>query len=318
MASSSTSDYTYTSIAPATATSGSLMGQTPNWYSSTYGGVPAEADPSASAASAIQGNLSNFGSLSGLAGEWNAFNTEQAIQQRETEMPGYIANMNQWSSDISDLLAGRVSGGTVNQLAQTAAQRGVGGGFGADSPSSSAALLAALGLTSEGQQQQGASQFTSQIGAQPNVGLFDITPYLTTAAQQQSAQNAANVYASSPSPALAAQAAQTASQQGIGAGQSAVGNWQGGGGATGTGAGVSGSGSGGGDSVNWNAATGATGATDPNQAFNNWFQQYGGGGGNTGISGSDNQAGGGVNQYNPNTPASYDPNEEDFSLFYGE
>lgn len=77
------------------------------------------------------------------------------------------------TQDILDQLAGKVSSGTINELADYGAQRGAGGGFGVDSPNSNASVMRALGLTSEGLVQQGIGNSQSQQGIDNQMSQYN-------------------------------------------------------------------------------------------------------------------------------------------------
>jgi len=293
----------------------SLPGAPANNYSAPYGGIPQVPNPAATQHQAIQGNLSNAGSLEELmklisqlginqagqvnqanltqAGNLNTmnqgiaaqnearnqahaqwqdqFNQQQAqrnaasallqargIDQQNQEMiqaemqqnvPGYSGLIGQRSHNISDELAGNVSDSTWNQLAQRAAERGASMGGGVDSPNANAALLAALGQTSEQQQALGANQLGGAIAGVPHAPLanvpiqnapftnapYETAPYanppyaqaqqldlgnfLTTPQQQQTAQEQANWNNAMPIPGAAAAANMNAFNRGFGNGQ---------------------------------------------------------------------------------------------------
>jgi len=192
-------------------------------YDSTYGGKPNTADPATSAATAISDTTGNLSSLYDLADSANQFNANQAVSQQNTLTPGYSGNMDKWASDISDLLSGKVSSGTINTITQQAAERGVSSGIGGSAANESS-LLRALGLTSEGQQQQGATQFASMINSSPKANAFDYSGYLTNANDVGTAQNQANTIASAANPATAGKAAIDAATSGVNTGSAAAGS----------------------------------------------------------------------------------------------
>ena len=97
-----------------------------------------------------------------------------------------------------------------------AAQRGV--GFGADSPNSNAAYLAALGRTSQQLMSQGQQELTQAIGRTPVGPAFNPGSFLVTPGEQQQAQYAANLFNAAPNPAAAANAGLHQAQAGLGAG----------------------------------------------------------------------------------------------------
>ncbi len=252
-------------------------------YSDTYGGKANVPDPTSSAASAISGSKGNLASLYDLGSSLNAYQTQQANAAQESLTPGYTANMDKWSSDIADLLAGKVSSGTTNTISQAAAERGISSGI-QGSQANQSDLLRALGLTSEGLQAQGATQLTQQIAASPKVNLFDYNSYLTSPGDVQSAQYAANTIGSAAVPATAAQAAQNAVTQGISTGQSAAGSAPAGSGGNQSIASLlqsilgTGGGSGGFNVANAFGGSGAGGSGNANLSFDDWYNQvYGGG-----------------------------------------
>lgn len=177
-------------------------------------------DPTASATTAIAGTNTNLGSLYNLAGQVNQQNTQQTAATANADIPGYTANMNQWASDISDLLAGKISSGTKYNLAQSAAERGISTGTGG-SQSNNSAWLRALGLTEEGLKQQGGTELSSMIGSAIKSPTMDVSQYFTTPSDVQSAQYAADVIASNQT---TANRNLTAAQYGLNTGTSMAGS----------------------------------------------------------------------------------------------
>ncbi len=200
---------------------GNLTGSAYDW-SNIYGGKANVQDPTTSAASAITGSSGNLASLYDLGSSLNQYQTSQALASAEAATPGYTANMDKWASDISDLLAGKVSTRTKNTLAQAGAERGISTGT-AGSQSNDSAWLQALGLTSEAQQKTGASELASMIGLAPKVNLFDYNNYLTNPSDVAGAQYAANTITSAATPSAAGAAAKDAVTSGISTGQAAAG-----------------------------------------------------------------------------------------------
>ena len=160
---------------------------------------------------------------------------QQAIRREmESYVPGLSGLLSQSSQNMASQLAGNVSDSTWNQLAQRAAERGAMLGQGVDSPGANAALMAALGLTSEGLQQQGMQNLTGAIGRVPhaplsnapyaqiadtnapysnvpyanapyaNVRTFDPTSLLISPQMQYGAQEQANWLGAAPVPSAAA------------------------------------------------------------------------------------------------------------------
>lgn len=198
-----------------------LGGLPPEAYDSAYGGIPTVSDPNASANAAIWGNLGNLSSIFNLAGGINQFGAQQAAGQYEANLPGYDALNRQSSENILSDLAGTVSPDVMALLAQTAAERGGASGI-TGSPNSNAALLRALGLTSDALKARGQTELTGAIQRTPTSPLFNVASMLTTPDQQQAAQTYANLLAASPQPAAAAAAAIANAQKGLAAGQAAT------------------------------------------------------------------------------------------------
>lgn len=153
-------------------------------------------------------------------------NRQQQRLQAEQYTPGLAGLEAASSQNIAAQLAGQVAPGTVNMLAQLAAQRGAGGGFGPRSPATNAALMRALGLTSEQQQQQGQANLSASAARTPGAQLyqpgfstvnqlnlpgisaqpFNPASMFITPAEQQAAQYQANLLSAAPIPGMAQQA----------------------------------------------------------------------------------------------------------------
>lgn len=168
--------------------------------SGIWGSVPNVPDPTATAGTAIGGDIANLPGLLGLAGQTNAFNTQQAIAPYIANLPGYQNMINQSSGNILAGLQGQVPQDVINLLQQQGAEGGVGGGFGPGSENTNSAYLRALGLTSLGQQQAAEQNLTGAIQRTPTAPLFNVASFMNTPADQQAAQMAANMYASAPNP----------------------------------------------------------------------------------------------------------------------
>ncbi len=189
---------TYTG-GPATLTGGNVRGFTP-----AYGGVPSVPSPGATQSGAVNMNLGNLGGLYNLASSTNAFNIGQAPQNLNANLPGYQQTLHQLASNAGQQAQGLIPQDVVNLEAQQAAERGISTGLGSGSPNTNAALLAALGKTSIGQQQLGQENFGKLVGLTPQAPMFDPSKFFVTPEQNQAAQTAANVYASAPNPFAAA------------------------------------------------------------------------------------------------------------------
>lgn len=184
----------------AMPTPGTLPGTPPQGGSGPYGAVPTVPDPTKSMADYIGGWQQNLPAYTQLLKSINDAANAQAKSNLETNLPGYGANLAQQSANISDLLAGKISPSTINNMATAAAERGitVGGG-----PNANAAYLRALGLTTEGLQAQGAQQFAQQIASTPVGKSIDWATFTSLANEQQQWEYLASVLRASPDPAAA-------------------------------------------------------------------------------------------------------------------
>lgn len=198
-----------------------LAGTSPSNYSTAYGGIPATADPSQSAAAAITGSQANMPALQEMASGINQFNLGEQLGQYETALPGYGNMVGQSAGNIGSRLRGELPGDVVSQMTQQAAERGVSMGV-PGSPFSNSELIKSLGLTSLGLQTQAENELTQAIGRTPVVPLFNTSSFLTSPQAQQEAQQQANFMAAAPVPAKAQQTALDIAKAGIQAGSNSV------------------------------------------------------------------------------------------------
>lgn len=183
-----------------------------------YGSIPQIPMPTQTQGPALRGNIANLGALYGLGGGINAFQQTQAPLGLKMNLPGYEGLLGTASQTAQSLMEGKIPQDVLNQLAQTAAERGVRMGSPL-SPNANAALLAATNNTSLGLQQQGLQNFQTLAGMTPQVAPMDLSRMLVTPAEQQDAAAAQALYSASPNPAAAAQAGLAAAQAGLGAGR---------------------------------------------------------------------------------------------------
>lgn len=127
-----------------------------------------------------------------------------AQSQYQANLPGYAPMTTQASTDILSNLQGLVSDPTWKQLQIRGAERGL--KVGAGGPNTNAALMAALGNTSEGLQSLGQQQLSAAIGRTPVGPMINPANYLVTPAQQQQASVDQAILNAAPVPATAAQA----------------------------------------------------------------------------------------------------------------
>lgn len=175
-------------------------------YSSAYGGIPNVPNPTATAGSAIAGNQSNLPGAANLAAGVNQSNEAQLLGQYNMAIPNYSALTATASGVTGQELAGQLPQDVINQLTQQAAERGIATG-GAGSANNNSAYLAALGLTSLGEEQQGFANLGQLVQQAPKAPFFDPSSMFVTPEQQQEAQMAANTFATAPVPRDAARAA---------------------------------------------------------------------------------------------------------------
>lgn len=180
---------------------GTLTGSPPQAGAGPYGAVPSVPDPTKSIGDYISGWQSNLPAYNALIKGINDQANQQAQANLSANLPGYTANLAQQSANVSDLLAGKISPSTINNMATAAAERGISVGSGG--PNANAAYLRALGLTTEGLQAQGAQQFAQQIASTPVGKAIDWATFTSLANEQQQWEYLASVLRASPDPAAA-------------------------------------------------------------------------------------------------------------------
>ena len=189
-----------------TASPGStnIVGQegTGGWLGSLFGGVPGVSNPTGSASEAIKGNLGNLTEIANLAQGVDTISNAAAPLGLESNLPGYESMLGTASANTQQELSGQLPQDVVNQITQEAAERGVATGQGAGSPNTNAAMLSALGLTSLGEEQTGASNLSTLIGETPQGAQFNPASMFVTPEEQQAADQAALDAEAAPDPAL--------------------------------------------------------------------------------------------------------------------
>ena len=187
-------------------------GQPAVGYNQQFGGIPGVPSVSGSQEQSISGNLGNLGGIYDLASGVQGTNASTAAQALNANLPGYQGMANQSSADILSNLQGDVSQGTINQLEQVNAERGIGAGMGVTDQNApagygsnqNAALDQALGQTSEQLQQQGLQELGGAISETPTGAQFDASSFLTSPDTQQSTDYLANELAAAPIPSESA------------------------------------------------------------------------------------------------------------------
>lgn len=118
----------------------------------------------------------------------NQLNITAQQQSNAGRIPNATGLEQQSSANIASQLSGELPADVVNQIAQAAAERGVGGGF-SGSPNDTAAYLKALGLTSYDMTQQGQSNLSAALGRNPGASTFDPSSLIITPTQAASIAN---------------------------------------------------------------------------------------------------------------------------------
>lgn len=180
---------------------GAVTGQGSIGYNPQFGGIPTVADPLASQAKAVTGNLTNLGGVSDLTGRLNALN----FGQYTGRLPGYSDMASASSGNILANLRGEVSEDVVNLLGQQAAERGVSSGV-PGSQLSNTDFLRSLGLTSLDLKNRGEQQFSGALDRVGKAPLFDPSQFLVSPGTVQESQQQANVLGAAPIPFLQQQA----------------------------------------------------------------------------------------------------------------
>jgi len=107
-----------------------------------------------------------------LAAALNAFMTQQAAAPYIANLPNYQGMLGQATANAGSQLRGEIPRDVINQIQQAGAERGIATGM-PGSPNANAAYLRALGLTSIGQQQTGATNLHNLIADTPVPQLFN-------------------------------------------------------------------------------------------------------------------------------------------------
>ena len=123
------------------------------------------------------------------AGAINQFMTNQAVLPYMANLPNYANMVGQRTQNTMSMLKGELPNDVISQIAQGAAERGIGGGN-PGSPNANAAYLRALGLSSLDLTNQGSQQLTQSIADTPVPELWNPASLFvpsTLAAQEQTA-----------------------------------------------------------------------------------------------------------------------------------
>ena len=167
---------------PSTATTysnPSNISTTPDW-TQTYGAAGAGSLPNYSniaQPSTFTAGIQPGVSLAGTSQAVTGANISSQQAANAARIPGETGLETQSSSNIGQELKGQLPADVMNQLAQQAAEAGIGGS------SSPAAYLKALGLTSLSQENQGQTDLTAATARNPGAQPFDASSMLLTPAQ---------------------------------------------------------------------------------------------------------------------------------------
>ena len=102
----------------------------------------------------------------------NKFMANQALQQYNSNLPGYANAVGQRMENAQSMLQGELPQDVINQISQQSAERGISGGQ-AGGPNSNAAYLHALGLNSLNLMASGSSELSRSIADTPTSELFN-------------------------------------------------------------------------------------------------------------------------------------------------
>lgn len=202
-----------------------LLPGTKNNYDPRYGGVPGVPNPGATAGSAVMANLNNLPNIAALTTGLDTSSGAGVMAALEQEIPGIRPSIGAATSNINELLSGAVPQDVINQIAQGSAEIGAGQGMGPMSPFSNANYLRALGLTSLGMKEKGASELNALMGSVPRAPSFDPSTMTVTPRDQQEAEYMAQLLANAPVPAAAAKANEDALHAGTGYAPPSVGGF---------------------------------------------------------------------------------------------
>ncbi len=199
-----------------------IPGATAFGYSPTAGGIPQVPNPVSTAGQAIGGNLGNLGGLGSLSTGVTGINAGIGQQPYNQNLPNYQGLLSQNSANALSNSRGIIPQDVINQLQQSAAERGVALGS-PGSPNSNAAYLSAILKKSLDLQNTGFQQFGSLVGLTPTGPSFNPASMFVDPTAQQAANAAANLYNSAPIPQYAQNAAFGALNAGLNRGQGATG-----------------------------------------------------------------------------------------------
>lgn len=175
---------------------------TGGFLGSLYGQVPGVSNPLQSTTGAIEGNVADLGQNAKLAQGTDIISAEGAQLPYLMNLPGYQSMLNQDVTNTSQELSGQVPQDVQNQIQEAAAERGVATGQDPSSPNNTAAYLQALGLTSLGEQQTGASNLSQLIGETPTGQQYSPESMFTTPQDEQAANQAVQNAQAAPDPGL--------------------------------------------------------------------------------------------------------------------
>jgi|SRR5262245_12627625 len=128
----------------------------------------------------------------------NAFMTNQALQQYNTNLPGYANMVGQRSQNTQQMLEGKLPQDVINQIGQQSAERGIAGGQ-PGSPNANAAYLRALGLNSLQMMGSGSEELSKSITDTPVAELFNPSQLWVPSVLGQQSQEAAYYGRNQPS-----------------------------------------------------------------------------------------------------------------------
>jgi hypothetical protein len=197
-----------------------IPGAPPRGYNPASGGVPGVTDPSVALQRLLGTIAGNSGNIAGVESSLTGAASGALRNQYPT---GYFDAL----KTLTDT-AGRRASGDISDLLPELHQRGAEYGVMSGAPGSGASntrLLRDIGLTRYGVENKALENLNAIKTATPTVAPFDLSHIIPSIADQQNAQERADIYRSAPVPESAYQRARSAAGGGGGGGS----GWQGGG-----------------------------------------------------------------------------------------
>lgn len=179
-------------IVPTISPTLGLYSETPSWGGGgggTPAGVtPAQTQPASVATGTIGNNLANVAALNSLAQGSGAASGAGQVANLNVALPGAQTGIENLLALSQKDLSGQLDPSTINNIEQAAAERGIAIGD-PSSPNANAAMLAALGQTTQQLEQTGAQDLASAVGLAPVGPAYNPQQQQMTPAEALQAEN---------------------------------------------------------------------------------------------------------------------------------